>query len=258
MNDYYVYCYLDTTNFEKHFSSIFSFVNQPFYVGMGRGNRCFDHLKKVLKKRKLGTFNEQKILKIVQSNNLPAIIKVSENLSRLEAIELEKTLISEIGTRKDVDGVKRGPLTNLTSGGDGIIGYDYSQRGEYNHSHNSGKLGIHNPATGTLLMVQKHQLADYEKDGWKKGFGDKVKSLGTENKIWINDGSSRKCITEAEIEKYKNNGWNVGYKINNDPCASSGFKMINKDGKNKSVHPSLLDQFLNDGWVLGIKRKIKQ
>lgn len=48
----------------------------------------------------------------------PIILKVSVNIFEIDAFELEKKLIHVIGRRD----LKKGPLTNLTDGGEGIVG----------------------------------------------------------------------------------------------------------------------------------------
>ena len=89
MSKYYVYVFLREDRYT------------PYYVGKGQGNRCFV-------KRK--------------SNNPPQdrdrIVKVKENLTEEESLELEKLLIKFWG-RKDIG---TGILHNHTDGGEGTSG----------------------------------------------------------------------------------------------------------------------------------------
>ena len=105
MNNYYVYIYEDN--------------NIPFYVGMGTGDRMFHHLNEVMKDRIVSgnSHKVNKVKKIVNEDRLPHIIKVDDNLSREQAIELEIFLIEIIG-RSDLN---LGTLTNMTNGGEGGV-----------------------------------------------------------------------------------------------------------------------------------------
>lgn len=53
---------------------------------------------------------------------------IHEDLDEAEAFRLEKMYIAKIGTRAIVEGIKRGPLVNLTAGGEGQTGR------RFNHS----------------------------------------------------------------------------------------------------------------------------
>lgn len=105
MNIYYVYIY-------KH-----PITNIPFYVGYGKHDRMYSHIKeaksksnKKSNKHKINTIN-----KILKLGLIPTIVIVDSNISKSQACELEEFLIAEIG-RADLN---LGPLTNKTKGGDG-------------------------------------------------------------------------------------------------------------------------------------------
>lgn len=108
MNESYVYMLVDPRN------------NQPFYVGKGSGNRCRFHLDeaKYYVKRKSKKLN--KIRKLFSIGMEPTIIKVEENVTDADAIDLEVLLIAEM---RDI-GI---PLTNMTDGGDGAQGYKHTE-----------------------------------------------------------------------------------------------------------------------------------
>ena len=121
---YYVYIYLDQTKFGDFNYLInniwLSFKYEPFYVGLGkRKDRLFEHLKEsestAYNKHKFRRIN--KIKRIANKN--PIIIKLYENLSPENAKQLEIKMITTIGRRN----LLTGPLTNLTDGGDGLLGY---------------------------------------------------------------------------------------------------------------------------------------
>jgi len=108
MNESYVYMLVDPRN------------NQPFYVGKGKGSRCRFHLDeaKYYTNRKSKKLN--KIRKLFLLGLEPTIIKVDENVTDAEAIDLEVLLIAEM---RDI-GI---PLTNMTDGGDGAQGYRHTE-----------------------------------------------------------------------------------------------------------------------------------
>lgn len=109
MNESYVYMLVDPRN------------NQPFYIGKGRGNRCRFHLDEAKYYTKRKSLKLNKIRKLFSLGMEPTIIKVEENVTDSEAIDLEVLLIAEM---RDI-GI---PLTNMTDGGDGAQGYKHSQK----------------------------------------------------------------------------------------------------------------------------------
>jgi len=114
----YVYCNEGSDEFVTSFGIL---PGTPFYVGQGIKDRMLSHLKEALNPPK--NANKMKIAVIkrhLTSGRMPYILKVREGLTKKEADALEVMLISEIGTKAEVEGVeKRGPLSNLHKGGTG-------------------------------------------------------------------------------------------------------------------------------------------
>lgn len=120
----YIYAYLDPFKpaLNKWYQNI-CFEYEPFYIGKGTGNRMYDHIKviKGIKKRSPVDGNDSKfnkIKKIFKKGGEPIIIKLAIGLDDMSANALEQTFITLIGRRD----LKKGPLTNLTNGGDGASG----------------------------------------------------------------------------------------------------------------------------------------
>lgn len=113
---FYVYVYLDVTKKGNFIYGDYCFEYEPFYVGKGYNKRCEEHLRESSLREK--SFKNNKIKKILSLGLKPIILKVSINIFEVDAFELEQKLISIIGRRD----LKKGPLTNLTDGGEGIVG----------------------------------------------------------------------------------------------------------------------------------------
>jgi hypothetical protein len=107
MNSSYVYLLVDPRN------------KLPFYVGKGMGERCHFHVQEARYYVKRKSLKLNKIRKILSLGMAPEIVKVEENVSDRQAIELECLLIAEM---RDL-GI---PLTNMTDGGDGAKGYKHT------------------------------------------------------------------------------------------------------------------------------------
>jgi len=115
-NDYYVYVYLDPRKSGFYNSESFIFPNEPFYVGKGKNNRHFDHLKESeLNKENGNIIKQRKIKKILSLNKTPIIYKIFDNVNENFAYHVENLLILDIGRVNN----KTGVLTNLNDGGYG-------------------------------------------------------------------------------------------------------------------------------------------
>lgn len=116
-NIYYTYIYLNPLKGGKFNYGKFQFEFEPFYVGKGKYNRSNQHIKESHKSTNRLKVN---ILNKIKSAGLtPIIIKLYDNITEHSSIRFEKYLIKLIGRRD----LKLGPLSNLTSGGDGISGH---------------------------------------------------------------------------------------------------------------------------------------
>lgn len=118
MNEFYVYIYFDTRKEGTYKYLNYTFKFEPFYIGKGKESRMVSHLR-----RTKNSHIKNKINKIIlETSEVPLILKFKDNLSEIEALELEINLIKSIG-RYDL---KLGPLTNKTNGGDGVSGYKHT------------------------------------------------------------------------------------------------------------------------------------
>ena len=122
---YYVYALLDPRKpgCFKYNGILGAFTHEPFYVGKGQGYRHYYHLNE--KEDSTGNIFKYRKIKNIEKTGLKVIaVKIFGNLSNEEALEKERLVISIIG-RKIIIG---GPLTNLTDGGEGSVGYKHTQK----------------------------------------------------------------------------------------------------------------------------------
>lgn len=117
-NEYYVYVYLDPRKEGQFKYGEYGFDYEPFYVGKGKGDRFIEHLRESRLSKSTNNIKVNKISELKVLDMEPIIVKLFETIDEYDALELEKNLISIIG-RLDLES---GPLSNLTNGGDGIVG----------------------------------------------------------------------------------------------------------------------------------------
>jgi hypothetical protein len=113
---HYIYVYLNPLKsgsfcYDKH-----HFDYEPFYIGKGKDTRYLNHL---VEKISCNAHKFYTINKIYEHDLQPIIIKLYDNITQYTAFRLERLLIKIIG-RRDLN---KGPLTNLTDGGEGTSGY---------------------------------------------------------------------------------------------------------------------------------------
>ena len=201
MKRFYVYVILDPRkpgSFQYRDSQIFNY--EPFYIGKGKGRRCWDHLGQIKGAKKETTFKANKIRKIFRESGLePIIIKLEENLFEDAAFELEKLLIKQIG-RFDQG---RGPLTNLTDGGDGPLASSFSEVTRKKMS----RPGEKNPMFGRRRTEEvRKKLRDFnlgkrssEETKKKMSISQSGENNGMFGKKHLED--SRKKMSEIKIGK---------------------------------------------------------
>jgi len=135
-NSFYVYIYLDQQKANKYKYGKYEFDYEPFYVGKGKDNRWKDHLK------------------CTKNNIPPIIIKYCENMTELDALNLEKKLIKAIG-RFDL---KYGPLVNLTDGGDGASNVSELTKKKLSDIYKNNYIGVKHPRYGKKHSTKSKQI----------------------------------------------------------------------------------------------------
>jgi hypothetical protein len=146
---FFVYLYLDPEKPGKFRYVDFCFDYEPFYVGKGKGARDTNRLLRVEQNRiKERSFLVNKLKSIYTKGLLPICLRLFDKLSEKEAFENETLLIRLIGRRD----LKKGPLTNLTDGGDGVSGIIFSLEEK---SRISERLRRNNPCSHKNMSMQQ-------------------------------------------------------------------------------------------------------
>lgn len=111
---------------------LFRQTGEPFYVGLGQGDRWLEHERTV----KRGRSYKDNILAAMKDAGLEVPkVKVREGLSKAQAVEIEIALIAAIGRYPD------GPLTNLTRGGEGVFGMSPEDRERHRRNTSAAMMG---------------------------------------------------------------------------------------------------------------------
>lgn len=176
---FYVYVYLDPRKCGDYKYRNYEFNFEPFYVGKGHHYRKFEHIYDSNNYR----FNNPKLNKIRKLKRLglsPYIIEISSLNTEKEANKIECDLISLIG-RKDL---MKGPLLNLTDGGEGTCGIVRSieYRKKFSKIHKNKKLS---EETKRKISDSKKgmKLSDITKKKIRKIHKGKKRSLKTKENI---------------------------------------------------------------------------
>ena len=156
MSIFYVYVYLDPTKPGNYVYGEYSFDYEPFYVGKGKNGRAYAHLEEGRLNKAENRLFSNKIKKIKHMcGHNPHILIYKDHMDELDALNLEKDIVTNIGRRDK----KIGPLCNLTDAGDGVSGLIISEQSKKIMSEK--KKGINHPNYGKHLSDKtKKKIGD--------------------------------------------------------------------------------------------------
>jgi hypothetical protein len=168
---------------------LFDWLGVPRYVGKGKGDRWLVH------ERKTDPINWMKNEFIertwIMLGEVPKR-KFEENLTDEEACRLERALIRLIGRQNR----GKGPLTNLTDGGEGVSGLKHSEKTRALLSKQ--RAGIPNPEHSAKLKGRKLSAAHRSKIS--SGLSGHALSEVTKTKIGAaNRGQRRTAETKINL-----------------------------------------------------------
>lgn len=198
---HYVYLYLDPRPYKNY---------EPFYVGKGKNDRCYFHLKENKKYTK-NYIKYSKIKAIQKCGYQPKIIKIISNITEHEALRIEQEIMDICGTIKK----RNGPLTNLVTEGYKRI------------------YGNKNDAYKKISKAQKQNWNNpnsiYNNPEFRKRFFRDVSGKNNPNygNKWTD--KQKKKMSENRKGKYKNK---------NNPNAKK-WKLISPCGKVYIIHGDL-------------------
>lgn len=167
MDDFYVYAYLDPRKLGPFAYSKFKFEYEPFYIGKGRNGRCNSHLKRAQSRPDCNYHNPhltRKIKSMLREGFEPIIVLRRKHITEEQAFRSEASLILAIGRWNEGEG----PLTNLTDGGDGIIGRKVTR--------------AHKKAYSEGTKRQMAQMTPEEKEARSKKISEGLKRAYAEGK----------------------------------------------------------------------------
>lgn len=148
MFEFYVYIYLNPLKNGNYKYGKFVFDYEPFYVGKGKGYRYKEHILEIRKNREKNYLKKNILNKIKNNNKEPIIIKLYDNITENSAFRLERFLINLIG-RRDLD---KGTLSNMSDGGEGCSGVDYTYNRRLNMCDNKQKIIQYN-TNGEIIKI---------------------------------------------------------------------------------------------------------
>lgn len=248
----YVYIYFDPRIRIDYIILSSNYQHEPFYVGKGIDDRLYDHLSET---NITNQIKHGKIQHIISEGLQPIIIKVRENLSNDEANDLEKYLISQIGTIAIIDNIKRGPLANLTIGGDGGR-QSLETRAKMSKNRKGKGTGPRSEEVKLKISQSKKGISTMTDEGRAK--------LSEFRKSFITSSETRQKLSASAIGRKHlddtkqrisaaQKGVSREYAKNNQH--SRGLITINNGSRGTHVRPEELEKFLSEGWILGIYRK---
>jgi hypothetical protein len=139
-------------------------TNQPFYIGIGINNRAYSRL------------GRNKFWKNIVNKTEYRVDILLEDLTWEEACEKEREFITLYG-RRDLD---KGPLVNLTDGGDGVLGFNHREETKLKISLGlSGRT--YESLHGSNADIEREKRKSHAKRQWKEKSETELKEIS--NKI---------------------------------------------------------------------------
>jgi len=234
---YYVYVYLDPRKQGRYPCGDISVLYEPFYIGKGHGRRCFTHLRRI--KNLENNHLKNKILKILaefsKENFKRYILIIKDNLSEEDALKLETSLIETIG-RADL---KKGPLTNLTNGGDGLKGISEETREKMRIAKLGGTLSAEHRKKISVANLGRKQSTDSKRRISEKHIGMKASK------------ESKRKMSEAKKGKPGNR---AGIPASQETIEK--MRQVKLGGKLSEEHKRRIAQSVKVNWICRKDNKI--
>ena len=234
--DYYVYVYLNPLKPGNYEYGPYKFECEPFYVGKGRDYRFRAHMEASSLKKDNNRHKTNTIKKILSKELEPVILKLEDPLTDYESKEIEKWLIKLIG-RADLI---KGPLANLTDGGEGTTGWNPSEeyrqkkREENSKRYENEELrkklsikytGENNPNYGNKWSEDLRKRASEQRKGKNLGM-DNPRKGRSNYQIWAQKYGEEEALRKQKTHAEKISKANKGKK--KEPLSEEHKQKISK------------------------------
>jgi len=219
-HNFYVYAHLRTDN-------------TPFYIGKGAGNRITDT-------RSRSDWWWNIVNKDYPTQKFPNYIKLAEDLTEEESLNLEKEYIKKFG-RKNIH--ENGLLINNTNGGEGTSGAILSQ--ETRTKMSISRTGDKNPMWNKPRPDYIKQAVSLANKGRSSVWKDKKRSDNSRLKMSIAQGAVpvsfihspsglivKNVINKSDFaRKYNLNGNHINAIVRGERSIHKGWKLYNEEVK---------------------------
>lgn len=196
---FYVYVYIDPRKPPVTING-YTFCGEPFYIGKGKDKRAWAHLKES-GTRVINTLKHGKIQRIIDSGSEPVIEMLAIDLTEENALEQEQAWIAAIGTKWNIRTIPRGPLTNMTSGGEGRVPSEELRKKSSRPGEKNGMFGKTHTAEARQRISEFRQTFRHTEETKAEMIRSRNSKPNPRQKEWIVVCPNGESIQTADLRK---------------------------------------------------------